>query len=58
MPILTQELNLPKEQDKMKADINKINKDKFVFVSEEEKERVDARPSLTYCFRADAKSGI
>ena len=32
----------------MKAESIKIKKEKFVFVSEEEKEREDARPSLTY----------
>jgi oligopeptide transport system permease protein len=44
----TQELNSLKEQDKMKADNNKIKKEQFAFVTEEEKEREDTRASLTY----------
>lgn len=48
MPLLIPEFGLKKGVDKMSEKENNMIQDKFTFVSEEEKEREDTRPSLTY----------
>ncbi|MCD6356028.1 MAG: ABC transporter permease [Anaerolineaceae bacterium] len=48
MRLLTPELNSPKGLDNMNANDMNVQKEKFTFVSEEEKVREKARPSLTY----------